>query len=95
MRLAVYCKMQIIEIPEEKPSDHMDPCDRERKRRIEGERILSHLTPEQYVMALSMNGRMWTPQRLSMKLDDLTAGGQKSPRICHWRDVGLSGKGAG
>ncbi|MGG1659089.1 23S rRNA (pseudouridine(1915)-N(3))-methyltransferase RlmH [Brevibacillus sp. NRS-1366] len=74
--LAVYCKMQIVEIPEEKLSDKISVCEIDRSRQKEGDHILSRLTPEQYVMALSMKGRMWTPQRLSMELDDLTAGGQ-------------------
>lgn len=76
-RLSVYCKMQIIEFPEEKLADNMQVSDIEMNRYKEGDRILSHLTSEQYVMALSMKGQPWTPKRLSMQLESLSTGGQK------------------
>ncbi|WP_103104894.1 23S rRNA (pseudouridine(1915)-N(3))-methyltransferase RlmH [Brevibacillus reuszeri] len=50
-RLSVFCKMQIIEIPEEQLSDKMQASDIEKHRNDEGERILSHLTPGHAIVA--------------------------------------------
>ncbi|MGG4493011.1 23S rRNA (pseudouridine(1915)-N(3))-methyltransferase RlmH [Brevibacillus reuszeri] len=89
-RLSVFCKMQIIEIPEEQLSDKMQAADIEKRRNDEGERILSHLTSEHYVMALSMKGRLWTPKRLSIEMEGLSARGQSQIAFVIGGALGLS-----
>lgn len=63
-RLSLYCRIQLIEVREEKT------------REVESARILSQIRDEDYVIALANEGHIWSPKMLSVELDRLVSNGR-------------------
>ena len=62
-RLSRYCKLNIIEVADEKTPDHAsEGVDRQIKAR-EGERIAKHLKDGAFVIALAINGKQLSSRR--------------------------------
>ncbi|WJQ80230.1 23S rRNA (pseudouridine(1915)-N(3))-methyltransferase RlmH [Brevibacillus brevis] len=74
--MAVYCKMNIVEIPEDDRMENMSSSEIEQVRQSEGQKILAQVKQEQYVITLTGEGELWTPKRLSVQMEDLSAQGQ-------------------
>lgn len=89
-RLAVYCKMNIVEIPEDDRMEKMNSSEIEQVRQLEGQKILAQVKQEQYVIALTGEGELWTPKRLSMQIEDLSAEGQNEIIFVIGGSFGLS-----
>ena len=70
-RLGPYLKLQIIEVPDEKAPETMSDAEVQQVKRREGERILSHIRPEAHVVALAIDGQMWSSEELAANLDKL------------------------
>lgn len=70
-RLSRYCKLNIIEVADEKTPDHAsEGVDRQIKAR-EGERIAKHLKDGAFVIALAINGKQlssenWPPKSTTL-----------------------------
>ena len=63
-RLSRYCKLNIIEVADEKTPDHAsEGVDRQIKAR-EGERIAKHLKDGAFVIALAINGKQLSSEDL-------------------------------
>lgn len=75
-RLAVYCRMNIVEIPEGACKESMSSSEIEQVRLSEGRIILAQVKQEQYVIALTGEGELWTPKRLSVQVEDLQRKGE-------------------
>ena len=72
-RLSRYCKLNIIEVADEKTPDHAsEGVDRQIKAR-EGERIAKHLKDGAFVIALAINGKQLSSEELAAKINDLGA----------------------
>ena len=70
-RLSRYCKLNIIEVADEKTPDHAsEGVDRQIKAR-EGERIAKHLKDGAFVIALAINGKQLSSEELAAKINDL------------------------
>ena len=63
-RLSRYCKLEIIEVADEKTPDNASEI-------VEGERILKYVKDDAYVITLEINGKMLTSEELSEKIDTL------------------------
>lgn len=70
-RLGPYLKLQIVEVPDEKAPETMSDAEVQQVKRREGERILSHIRPEAHVIALAIDGQMWSSEELAANLDKL------------------------
>ena len=55
-RLSRYCKLEIIELPDEKTPEGASQSEEQQIKEREGERILKALREEAYVIALDIQG---------------------------------------
>lgn len=74
-RLSRYCKLDIIEVPDEKTPDNASVAEELMIKKKEGERILKHIKEGAYVIALAIEGKMITSEELAEKIDKLGIGG--------------------
>lgn len=74
-RLSRYCKLDIIEVPDEKTPDNASVAEELMIKKKEGERILKHIKEGAYVIALAIEGKMLTSEELAGKIDKLGIGG--------------------
>ncbi|MGG1519011.1 23S rRNA (pseudouridine(1915)-N(3))-methyltransferase RlmH [Paenibacillus oryzisoli] len=89
-RLGSYAKMQLIEVPDEKAPENMSPAEEQQVRVKEGERLLAKLAPDVYVVALAIDGEMWTSEQLASSLDKLATYGRSQVAFVIGGSLGLS-----
>ena len=71
-RLSKYCKLNIIELQDEKiPEKINDKITNEIKQK-ECNSIMSHIKKDSYVIALDLTGKQFTSEEFSKKLDNLS-----------------------
>ena len=70
-RLNKYCKLDILEVADEKTPDHASAIVEEQIRNKEGERILKLLKEDAYVITLEIGGKMLDSVEFSQKLEQL------------------------
>ena len=74
-RLSRYCKLEIVELADEKTPDGASEAEELAIREKEGERILKALKDDAYVIALAIEGKMLDSVELSRKIESLGIGG--------------------
>ncbi|RTE01745.1 23S rRNA (pseudouridine(1915)-N(3))-methyltransferase RlmH [Paenibacillus whitsoniae] len=89
-RLGSYAKMQLIEVPDEKAPENMSPAEEQQVRVKEGERLLAKLASDVYVVALAIDGEMWTSEQLASSLDKLATYGRSQVAFVIGGSLGLS-----
>lgn len=89
-RLSSYCKLQVIEVSDEKAPEELSATEMEQVKRKEGERILAQLKPDQYVIALAIEGQMWTSEKLASELDRLATYGKSQVAFVIGGSLGLA-----
>lgn len=75
-RLSRYCKLEILQVADEKTPDKASELQEQQIREKEGERILAQIRDGAYVIALAIQGEMLTSEQLAAKIDKLGIGGQ-------------------
>ena len=70
-RLSRYCKLNIIEVADEKTPDPASEGDDRQIKAREGERIAKHLKDGAFVIALAINGKQLSSEELAAKINDL------------------------
>lgn len=70
-RLNKYCKLDIIEVADEKTPDNASETVEEQIRSKEGERILKNIKDDAYVITLEIQGKQLTSEQLADKIDTL------------------------
>lgn len=70
-RLSKYCKLEIIEVTDEKTPDHASEVVEEMIRKKEGVRLMKHIRDDAYVITLEIGGKMLDSVQLSEKIDTL------------------------
>ena len=86
-RLGRYCKLDIVEVADEKTPEHAsDGLERQIKAK-EGERIAKHIRDDAFVIALAIEGKQLTSEQLAAKINDL---GLHGPAILKRADYLLS-----
>lgn len=70
-RLSKYCKLEILEVADEKTPDHANETVEEQIRAKEGERILKYIKDDAYVITLEIQGKQLTSEELADKIDIL------------------------
>ncbi|WP_139492531.1 23S rRNA (pseudouridine(1915)-N(3))-methyltransferase RlmH [Brevibacillus dissolubilis] len=88
-RLSSYCKLQFVEVSDEKAPEELSEVEMEQVKRKEGERILAQLKPDHYLIALAIEGQMWTSEKLSSELDRLATYGRSQIAFVIGGSLGL------
>ncbi len=70
-RLGAYCKLEIIEVADEKTPDNASAIVEDNIRNKEGERILKHVKDDAYVITLEINGKQLSSEELADKMEKL------------------------
>ena len=70
-RLGRYCKLDIIEVADEKTPEHASEGVERQIRAKEGGRIAKHIRPDAYVIALAIDGQQVTSEGFARKIDQL------------------------
>ncbi len=70
-RLSKYCKLEIIEVADEKIPDNASEVVEDAIRSKEAERILKHIKDDAYVITLEINGKQLSSEELADKVDKL------------------------
>lgn len=74
-RLSRYCKLDIIEVADEKTPDNASLAVENSIRQKEGERILKQIKEDAYVIALAIDGKMLASEEMAEKIDMFGIGG--------------------
>lgn len=89
-RLGRYCKLEMVELLDERtPEGASEALERQIKER-EGERILRVLKEDAYVIALAIEGKMLDSVELSRKMESLAVGGCSHMTFIIGGSLGLS-----
>ena len=75
-RLSRYCKLQIIEVADEKTKENASEAENDLIRKKEGERLLKHIKDSDYCITLEIDGKMLTSEGFSKEIDRLGLAGQ-------------------
>ena len=75
-RLSRYCKLEIIELTDEKTPDRASAAEERQIKAREGERILKSIREDAYVIALAIDGQLLDSVQLASKIEKLGIGGQ-------------------
>ena len=70
-RLGKYCKLEIIEVADEKTPERAGRALEEQILTKEGERILKHISEDGFVITLEIQGKMLSSEELSSKIENL------------------------
>lgn len=70
-RLSKYCKLEIIEVADEKTPDNASEVVEDAIRSKEAERILKYIKDDAFVITLEINGKQLSSEELADKIDKL------------------------
>ncbi len=70
-RLSRYCKLELIQVPDEKTREGASMAEEEAVKVKEGERILSKIPESAYVIALAIEGKQLDSVAFAEKIQDL------------------------
>lgn len=68
-RLSRYCKLEIIEVADEKTDENASEAEEKMVKQKEGERLLKQIKDGAYVIALAINGKQLDSVELSQKIE--------------------------
>lgn len=74
-RLKRYCKLEIIEVSDEKTPDKASELEKAQIKEKEGERLNKYIKEDAYVIVLAIEGKQIDSIELSKKLEKLTVDG--------------------
>lgn len=88
-RLGRYCKLDIVEVADEKTPEHAsDGLERQIKAK-EGERIAKHIRDDAFVIALAIEDKQLTSEQLAAKINDLGLHGTSHIQLIIGGSLGL------
>lgn len=89
-RLSRYCKLEILQVPDEKTPDNASETVETQIKEKEGERILSKIPDGAYVIALAIEGKMLDSEELAEKINTLGITGTSQIVFIIGGSLGLS-----
>lgn len=89
-RLSKYCKLKLIEVADEKAPENLSEKDMIIVKKKEGERILSKIKENTYVITLEIEGKQMTSESFAKKIDDLMIEGVSDITFVIGGSLGLS-----
>lgn len=91
-RLGRYCKLEIIQVQDEKTPDKAGELLEAQIKDKEGERILSHVKDGAFVVALAIDGTMLSSEEMAKWMNGLGVRGESHIQFIIGGSLGLSGK---
>jgi len=88
-RLGSYAKIELTEVPDEKAPEQLSEAEMEIVKKKEGERILTKLSPDTYVIALAINGKMKTSEEMAADIESLMTYGKSKIAFVIGGSLGL------
>ena len=88
-RLSKYCKLDVVEVSDEKTPDNASEIVEEQIRSKEGERILKYVKDDAYVITLEIKGKQLTSEQLADKIDTLGINGTSHITFIIGGSIGL------
>lgn len=89
-RLSRYCRLEMIEVADEKTPDRASAAEEQQIKELEGTRLLRNIRDSDYVIALAIDGRMLDSVELSGKIESLGVQGKSSIVFVVGGSLGLS-----
>jgi len=91
-RLSRYCRLEIVQVADEKTPDGASEALERQIKELEGERILSQIREGAYVIALAIEGKMRTSEEMAQKMERLGIEGKSQVVFVIGGSLGLSEK---
>lgn len=88
-RLSKYCKLEIVEVADEKTPDNASAAQELQIKAKEGDRILSSIKDDMHVIALAIEGKQLSSTELADKIDKLGISGRSSIAFVIGGSLGL------
>lgn len=88
-RLGKYCKLEIIEVADEKTKERASEAEERAVRSKEGERILKHVKEDAYVITLEILGKQISSEELADKIEGLGVQGKSHVMFIIGGSIGL------
>jgi len=89
-RLSRYCKLEIIEVSDEKTPDNASPKEELQIKEKEGLSILKNLKSSMFVIALDLKGKMLSSEDFSSLISDCGVEGESNLAFIIGGSLGLS-----
>jgi 23S rRNA (pseudouridine1915-N3)-methyltransferase len=89
-RLGPYVKLQLTEVPDEKAPETMSAAEEAQVRDREGERLLAQIKEGAHVIALALDGELWSSEDLADQLNKLATYGKSHVAFVIGGSTGLS-----
>lgn len=89
-RLSRYCSLDIVEIDDEKAPENLSDKEMEMVKQKEGERILSKIPQNSYVISLVIEGKQLSSEELAEKIESLMVEGISDITFIIGGSLGLS-----
>ena len=88
-RLSKYCKLEIIEVADEKTPDRASEVVCEQIKGKEAQRLMRHVREDAYVIALAIEGKQLDSVELAQKIDQLGITGKSQIQFVIGGSLGL------
>lgn len=89
-RLSKYCKLEIIEVADEKAPENLSISQEITVKTKEGERILKHIKQNSHVIALAIEGQQKTSEQLADNINQLGINGKSHLTFIIGGSLGLT-----
>ena len=89
-RLSKYCKLNFIEVPDEKAPEKLSEQEENIIKNKEGQKLLSKIKENTYLIALAIDGEQLTSEKFSEKIDKLEVDGVSHVTFIIGGSLGLS-----
>lgn len=88
-RLSKYCRLEIIEVPDEKTPEGASAAVEDKIKEKEADKILKHIKEDAYVIALAIEGQELDSLNLAEKLENLAVSGKSQIQFVIGGSLGL------
>lgn len=88
-RLSRYCKLEIVEVADEKTPDEASAAEEEQIRKKEAERLSRYIKDDAYVIALAIEGKQFDSVEFSEKLEKIALSGKSHIQFIIGGSLGL------
>lgn len=89
-RLTPFCRLEIVEVAEERMPDSPSAAEKAKALAREGERLLKQVRPTSYLVVLDVAGTQVASEAFAAKLDELALAGQSDMTFIIGGAFGLS-----
>ena len=89
-RLSRYCKLELVEVTDEKTPDQASGAQENQIKNLEGDRILKYVKEGTYLIALAIEGKMLSSIELAEKIEQLGVNGSSHITLVIGGSLGLS-----